>query len=55
VDNPLFFQKNSPRTLVIRPMTGPTLNCRFEFQKRRQLFIRSHNETVSVAAMQGQQ
>ena len=24
---------------------------RFEFQKRRQLFIRSHNETLSVVAM----
>jgi len=24
---------------------------RFEFQKRSQLFIRTHNETLSVAAM----
>jgi hypothetical protein len=24
---------------------------RFEFKKRRQLFIRSHNETLSVVAM----
>jgi hypothetical protein len=24
---------------------------RFKFQKRRQLFIRVHNETLSVAAM----
>jgi len=26
-------------------------NRRFEFHKRRQLFIRAHNETVSVVAM----
>jgi hypothetical protein len=26
-------------------------NHRFEFQKSRQLFIRVHNETLSVAAM----
>ena len=26
-------------------------NRRFEFQKRRQLFIRTHNETLSVVAM----
>jgi hypothetical protein len=26
-----------------------TVNHRFEFQKRRQLFIRVHNETFSVA------
>ena len=26
-------------------------NRRFQFQKRRQLFIRSHNETLSVVAM----
>ena len=26
-------------------------NCRFEFQKRGQLFIRTHNVTLSVAAM----
>jgi hypothetical protein len=25
------------------------LNRRFEFQKRRQLFIRTHNETLSIA------
>jgi hypothetical protein len=25
--------------------------ARFEFQKRRQLFIRSHNEMLSVVAM----
>jgi len=26
-------------------------NHRFEFQKRRQLFIRTHNVTLSIAAM----
>jgi hypothetical protein len=26
-------------------------NRRFEFRKRSQLFIRSHNETLSVASM----
>jgi hypothetical protein len=26
-------------------------NCRFEFHKRRQLFISVHNESLSVAAM----
>jgi hypothetical protein len=26
-------------------------NRRFQFQKRRQYFIRPHNETLSVAAM----
>jgi hypothetical protein len=28
-----------------------SLDRRFKFQKRRQLFIRTHNETLSVAAM----
>jgi hypothetical protein len=27
------------------------VNRRFEFQKRRQLFIRVHNETLSIVAM----
>jgi hypothetical protein len=27
------------------------VNCRFQFQKRRQFFIRTHNETLSVATM----
>jgi hypothetical protein len=27
------------------------LECRFQFQKRGELFIRSHNETLSVAPM----
>jgi hypothetical protein len=31
--------------------TRLTANRRFEFQKRRQYFIRTHNETFSVAAM----
>jgi hypothetical protein len=30
--------------------TAPA-NHRFEFEKRRQLFIRAHNETLSVATM----
>jgi hypothetical protein len=34
--------------LILRS-DGP--NRRFEFQKRSQLFIRSHNETLSVIAM----
>jgi hypothetical protein len=28
-----------------------TASCDFEFQKRGQLFIRTHNETLSVVAM----
>jgi hypothetical protein len=31
--------------------TGRCPNRRFEFQKRSQLFIRAHNELLSVAAM----
>jgi hypothetical protein len=27
------------------------LNRRFQFEKSRQLFIRSHNETLSIVAM----
>jgi hypothetical protein len=30
---------------------GDPPNRRFEFQKRSQLFIRVHNETLSVVAM----
>jgi hypothetical protein len=30
---------------------APTPNCRFKLNKRSQLFIRMHNETLSVAAM----
>jgi hypothetical protein len=32
-------------------LTLSGLNRRFKFQKRRQLFIRSHNETFSAVAM----
>ena len=28
-----------------------TWDCHFQFKKRRQLFIRMHDETLSVAAM----
>jgi hypothetical protein len=28
-----------------------TASCDFEFQKRSQLFIRTHDETLTVAAM----
>jgi hypothetical protein len=31
--------------------TGKSPSRRFEFQKSRQLFIRTHNETLSVVAM----
>src|SRR5437762_10333985 len=27
------------------------MNCRFEFQKRSQFFIRTHNQTLSVVTM----
>jgi len=33
------------------PDSRSTLNSRFKFDKRSQLFIRTHNETLSVAAM----
>jgi hypothetical protein len=37
------------------PIAGANLlaiaNYRFEFQKSRQLFLRAHNETLSVVAM----
>jgi hypothetical protein len=33
----------------IRSGWNIALNRRFQFQKRRQLFIRTHNETLSVA------
>jgi len=26
-------------------------SCRFQFNKRRQLFIRAHNETLSIIAV----
>jgi len=31
--------------------TRLTANYQFKFHQRRQLFIRSHNETLSIAAM----
>jgi len=34
-----------------RRESGPPRNGPFQFQKRRQLFIRSHNETLSVVSM----
>jgi hypothetical protein len=37
-----------------RPIAA-SANRRFKFQKRRQLFIRTHNETPSVAAMRAKQ
>ena len=33
------------------PVTGVVPNGRFKFDKRTQLFIRTHNETLSVVAM----
>jgi hypothetical protein len=39
------FFGNSASISIGRP------NCAFHFQKRRQLFIRVHDETLSVAAM----
>jgi hypothetical protein len=38
-------------SLTRQANSPPRANRRFEFQKRRQLFIRMHNETLSVAAM----
>jgi hypothetical protein len=31
--------------------TNPSANCRFQFDKRGQLFIRPHNEPLSAVAM----
>src|SRR5947207_8448807 len=43
---PTSFEKISP----VRQTNSPqTANHRFEFQKRRQLFIRTHNEALTVA------
>jgi hypothetical protein len=36
---------------VRRQTRLPNASSRFKFQKRSQLFIRSHNETLSVATM----
>jgi hypothetical protein len=38
-----------PARLSTQKAASP--NHRFQFHKRRQLFIRTHNETLSVAAM----
>ena len=35
----------------MRPTTDATPNRRFQFNKRSQLFIHVHNETLSVAAI----
>jgi hypothetical protein len=44
-----FYQCALRPTSMIGRCGGP--NRRFEFEKRSQLFIRVHNETLSVAAM----
>jgi hypothetical protein len=38
-------------SLIARGQFSASANRRFQFQKRSQYFIRSHNETLSVAAM----
>jgi hypothetical protein len=35
----------------MQPTRWPGANRQFKFQKRSQLFIRTHNEPLSVAAM----
>jgi hypothetical protein len=37
--------------VILSSQIAASADRRFEFQKRRQLFIRSHNETLSVATM----
>ena len=39
--------------VAIGPKASPSFlsNGRFQFKKRRQLFVRTHNEKLSVAAM----
>ncbi len=44
------YYKNGLLMAVLRQLVART-NRRFQFQKRGQLFIRMHNETLSVAAM----
>jgi hypothetical protein len=39
------------RSLLQKGRSTERLNCRFQFHERRQLFIRVHNETLSVVAM----
>ena len=47
--------ETSAQRLLARALERNTLrllgHLTFEFKKRRQLFIRTHNETLSVAAM----
>ena len=38
-------------TIPVHGKLTASTNCRFHFQKRSQLFIRSHNETLSVVLM----
>ena len=37
--------------MVVLMLTSNGANRRFEFQKRSQLFIRTHDETLSVVAV----
>ena len=39
------------RTAILSRHSAATPNRRFEFDKRGQLFIRTHNETLSIVAM----
>jgi hypothetical protein len=47
--------EESLRVRACYPPTGSVnsifSNCRFEFQKRSQLFLRAHHEPLSVVAM----
>jgi hypothetical protein len=36
---------------AVKHNRAATANRRFEFDKRRQLFIRTHNKTLSIAAV----
>jgi len=47
---PLIFERKIPEGVFERPAQGVSLIRRFQFQKRSQLFIRAHNETVSKRA-----
>jgi hypothetical protein len=42
---------DSDRRVLEMRRTSRRENRRFQFKKRRQLLIRPHNETISVAAM----
>jgi hypothetical protein len=51
-DSGSFSNAEFGRNLASLSMQKPaTPNRRFQFQKRRHLFIRTHNETLSVIAM----